>query len=124
MHGWLVAALLLGLLGDLALSFAPPAPPIGRAEPRVRARSSRRLSEAFGPTPACWRPARPAARPARAAAPTGPGTGSPSDALFSAGLPASCSATSATAWRSCASGWSPVVGFGLVLVLLALFAFG
>jgi uncharacterized membrane protein YhhN len=161
-HRWLVLALCLGLIGDVALSFAAPGQlperperprqPAGPAEPRLEPASAegpagRTLAEAArsdtGELVAAARPAvesaiRPAAG-AHRARPAGPDTrpdtrpdmrpdtapaARPSP-LFAAGLASFLLGHLCYCAAILAYGTDQIsLGFGLVLVLLALLAFG
>lgn len=137
-HVWLVLALCLGLIGDVALSFDPLEHPGGKAEPRVA------VSTTAGPeAPATEAPASEAltteARAAevlaaeaprgthRAASRAEPGTAGPqpSSTLFTAGLASFLVGHLCYCVAMLNRGTERLsLGFGLVLVLLALLAFG
>jgi uncharacterized membrane protein YhhN len=137
-HGWLVLALALGLLGDVALSFAPPGPPIDRAEPRAAGAPSSEaptavpLAEFFGTDAGeLVGTARPALEAADRPAPAGgahraprPDASGPST-LFTAGLASFLLGHLCYCAAMLRYGNEQLsLGFGLVLVLLALLAFG
>jgi uncharacterized membrane protein YhhN len=133
-HGWLVLALCLGLLGDVALSFAPPGPPIDRPEPRAAGAAAVSLAESLRSDAGSFvGTARPADRAAVEAAdrptPVGgahraPDADAPS-ALFTAGLASFLLGHLCYCVAMLRYGSEQLsLGFGLVLVLLTLLAFG
>jgi len=120
-HGWLVAALLLGLLGDLALVL--PDEPVRQPARLVPAGATRASADSgrttdSGPDTDSGRPDRPAAgahRPEPASA----------DRFFLLGLLSFLLGHICYAIAILRFGVDPLsVGFGLILVLLAVFAFG
>ena len=150
-HGWLVLALCFGLIGDVALSFAPPGHPAGKAQlddrqpgdqqPAERAAhpeaagDRRSIAEAVrsdsGALVGAARPAAEAAPPAggahRARPPAEPSAGGPEppSALFAAGLASFLFGHLCYCAAMLAHGTEQLsLGFGLVLVLMALLAFG
>jgi uncharacterized membrane protein YhhN len=139
-HGWLVLALCFGLIGDVALSFAPPGHP---AEPRLPARAAVPAEAAAGSSIEVLRSdtgelvgaARPAAeaavRPlggahrARPAAEGVEGGPQPPSPLFAAGLASFLLGHLCYCAAMLGYGTEQLsLGFGLVLVLVALLAFG
>lgn len=141
-HGWLVLALCLGLIGDVALSFAAPGHPVGPADQSA----DQAVGQPVGPT---GQPVGTAAalEPASTGQqPLVPGTAAPAGGAHRARPPASAGRTRAEQQPSalfaaglgcfllghlcyCAAmlnyGTDQLsLGFGLVLVLLALLAFG
>jgi uncharacterized membrane protein YhhN len=143
-HGWLMLALCLGLIGDVALSFAAPGHPAGKAAPRVpagpvahpqAAAAGHPIAEALrsdtGELVGTTRPAVEAAAPVgaahRARPPTAPDTVGPQppSPLFAAGLASFLLGHLCYCAAMLAYGTEQLsLGFGLVLVLLALLAFG
>lgn len=134
-HGWLVLALCLGLLGDVALSFAPSGHPVGHPGARAAAPVSSEaapLAESFrsdaGQLVGTARPAtgatdRPA--PVGGAHRTPPPDAAAPSALFTAGL--ACFLLGHLCYCAAMLRYGNEqlsLGFGLVLVLLALLAFG
>jgi uncharacterized membrane protein YhhN len=113
-HGWLVSALAFGLLGDLALVWQPAELP---------ARLVTVGAPTSSPTPAGWRPV--------GAKLAGPTAGShrrrtaSSNRLFLLGLLSFLAGHVCYSMAMFRFGVDPLsVGFGLILVLLAVFAFG
>ena len=145
-HGWLVLALCFGLIGDVALSFAPPGQPVGKAErsaggpagpvtpAELAAPGGQSIAEAIrSDTGALVGAARPgleaAAGPrggAHRAPPVEPGGGEPpQSALFAAGLASFLLGHLCYCAAMLSHGTEPLsLGFGLVLALLAVLAFG
>ncbi len=142
-QGWLVLALCLGLIGDVALSFAPSGHPVGRPEPAV---SEPAVSEPAVSEPAVAPPlaeslrtdagelvgtARPSgtARPAPAGGahrtPQPDADSAAPSALFTAGLASFLLGHLCYCAAMLRYGTDQLsLGFGLVLVLLTLLAFG
>jgi uncharacterized membrane protein YhhN len=133
-HGWLVLALCFGLIGDVALSFGPS----GHPEPRGASSSEQpaaavSMAEAVrsdtGELVATARPVAPAVRPAggaHRAPPARPDAGPRSpNPLFAAGLASFLLGHLCYCAALFGYGADQLsLGFGLVLVLLALLAFG
>jgi uncharacterized membrane protein YhhN len=115
-HGWLVAALLFGLLGDLALVL--PDEPVRQPARLVSAGAARGSDTdrtADGDDPPADRPAAGAHRPAPES----------SERFFLLGLLSFLLGHICYAMAILRFGVDPLsVGFGLILVLLAVFAFG
>ena len=145
-HGWLVLALCFGLIGDVALSFAPPGQPAGKPErsaggpagpvtpAELAAPDGQSIAEAItsdtGALVGAARPGLdPAARPsggAHRALPVEPDAGEPPQSvLFAAGLASFLLGHLCYCAAMLIHGTEPLsLGFGLVLALLALLAFG
>ena len=161
-HGWLVLALCLGLVGDVALSFAPSGHPAGPSEPREALPAPTEPREAWGraegalpsePREATAAPSEPASAvplveslrsdtgglvgtarpaiqaPARAGgahrAPQPAADSAAPSALFTAGLASFLLGHLCYCAAMLRYGTEQLsMGFGLVLVLLALLAFG
>jgi uncharacterized membrane protein YhhN len=132
-HGWLVAALCLGLIGDVALSFADsePAQPIRRRagkaaalQPVSAAEQASALEAPAPPAPETAGGGAHRARPPAGADQHGPEQQQPS-ALFTAGLASFLLGHLCYCAAILNYGTDQLsLGFGLVLVLLALLAFG
>jgi len=137
-HGWLLLALCLGLLGDVALSFAPSGHPAGRpgagtaAPAGSEAGTAAPLAESFRSDAGhLMGTARPATEATERPVPAGgahrappPDAAAPS-ALFTAGL--ACFLLGHLCYCAAMLRYGNEqlsLGFGLVLVLLALLAFG
>jgi len=133
-HRWLVLALCFGLVGDVALSFAPPGHPVGEPRPRVAPAAGRSVAEAVrsdaGELVATARPGGEAAAPPAAGAhravtePVGAEPRSPNP-LFTAGLASFLLGHLCYSAALFGYGTDQLsLGFGLVLTLLALVTFG
>lgn len=149
-RGWLVLALCLGLIGDVALSFAPPGHPVGRPAGRpsgqadgtaalqpasigrpLESQPESATAEPAAPTTAAPTTAAPAAAEPVPATPAAVGgahrahAGQQPSALFAAGL--GCFLLGHLCYCAAMLSYGTdqlSLGFGLVLVLLALLAFG
>ncbi|MEO7259648.1 MAG: lysoplasmalogenase family protein [Jatrophihabitantaceae bacterium] len=141
-HGWLILALCFGLIGDVALSFAPPGQPAGQLTSTAAASTAAASpAEALQPVstgqqppaieePVKAAPAAPSGGAHRARPPAGAelraGAGQqPPSALFTAGLASFLLGHLCYCAAMLNYGTDQLsLGFGLVLVLLALLAFG
>lgn len=130
-HGWLVLALCLGLIGDVALSFAEPGQPLGQPlGQRADAAAMLQPASTAQQQPASQAPAEPAAgggahRPRPPATADRTDAHQPPSALFTVGLASFLLGHLCYCAAMLHYGTDQLsLGFGLALVLVALLAFG